>query len=402
MSVISKLIDDGYKAVIVECGHGALLSNEFLSVRGASKMVLMNKQPYSKEVQIREYPGVDGLRSVSKEFVHNVMFKEMDNFEHMCRNEKFLCFTTSFQLGDDTSLCHGYFGIGKMVDHERYFTVYHLTFYTHGLPKDLWIETIKDDLIDIITNHFYATDVTCSHVDGIWESVNLHKLTENIEATLIINQHYKTVKDENFVCFTPDNKLIRFEDILRLNKGNKRGIILQKGSFNPFHRMHKNIGIDASNAYPDYPHVLMLSGNTCDKGKNDPAALEERILNMTKQGYYVIVSKSGMFIENIQWIRNYYTDLQIIFPVGEDTIERFLRDWEDYYKDHRGFEKMASYRYGFANVEWFITRRTSDTKHFGDLIPTYAEAYNNFKFTELPMDDISSTKIRSGEIKNEL
>jgi nicotinic acid mononucleotide adenylyltransferase len=253
----------------------------------------------------------------------------------------------------------------------------------------------------IIERHFYSPSMNIDVVDAIWESYRksgLLDFKQNIEATLLINNDIE--EPENFLCFSPDNQMIRFEDIVRLNKGETKGIIMQKGSYNPFHRMHKNIAENAKKHYPDYPHVLVLSSLTCDKGMVDTAALEERVNNLTAQGYYVMITKSGYFIENIEWIRKYYTTLNIIFPVGEDTIERFLRDWEAHYNG--GFSGYAQYQKGFENVEWFITKRNSDTKHFGAFIPKYQIYVDNFKYSDLVMDDISSTKIRSGEIKNDL
>jgi nicotinic acid mononucleotide adenylyltransferase len=407
-NIVKNLINDGYKATIIECGHGALLINEFLSTPGASQLVLYGKQPYCKDVQRDEYPSVEGLRSVSQDFVYNVMRAELSrNLKYI---DKIITFVSSFQLGEEGKLCHGYFGIGQFYENEPHYTIYHLSIYLTDTRKEYFISLIKDYLMKIIDRHFYKPSINVSVVDAIWESYrsphprDIIQLRQNIEATLMINNNIKD--HENFLCFSPDNQMIRFEDIVRLNKGKNKGIIMQKGSYNPFHRMHRNIAENAKKHYPDYPHVLVLSSLTCDKGMVDTAALEERVNNLTAQGYYVMITKSGYFIQNIEWIRQYYTALNIIFPVGEDTIERFLRDWEGYYQDYPSdldYIIYSEYQKGFENVEWFITKRNSDTKHFGALIPTYAaNALNNFKYSDLDMDDISSTKIRTGEIKNEL
>lgn len=402
--IVKNLIKDGYKATIVECGHGALLINEFLSTPGASQLVLYGKQPYAKDVQHFDYPSTEDVRSVGQEFVYYVMRSELTrNFIQF--GDKTITFVSSFQLADtDGKLCHGYFGIGQFIDDEPHFTIYHLSFYERYHNKEYWIANIKNWLMDIIERHFYVSSKNVAMVDAIWESHRnsdgLIEMKQNIEATLIINSDTEDM--ENFLCFTPNNKMIRFEDIVRLNKGKTRGIIMQKGSYNPFHRMHRNIAENAKKHYPDYPHVLVLSAVTCDKGVNGSEVLEERIKNLTALGYYVMVTKSGYFIHNVEWIRKFYTDLNIIFPVGEDTIERFLRDWGAYYKDYRAFEMLEAYKKNFTNVEWLITERKSDTKDYGDMIPYYAKELDNFKYSDLEMDDISSTKIRSGEIKNEL
>jgi nicotinic acid mononucleotide adenylyltransferase len=189
-----------------------------------------------------------------------------------------------------------------------------------------------------------------------------------------------------------------------MNKGERKGIIMQKGSFNPFHRMHNNIAQDVIKAYPDYPHVLVLSNNTCDKGVNDENVLTDRIEKLTALGYYVMVTKSGQFLHNVKKIRSYYKDLHIVFPVGDDTIERFFRDWEKFFDEEIEVKSMryTQYNFTFENVDWYITGRKSETKHFGDLLPKYEKYLNNFKYSTIDMDDISSSYIRAGIHENKL
>jgi len=410
--MISKLIEHGYKAIIVECGHGALLSNEFLSVPSASKLVITAKQPYSKEAQAMEYPTSRNLRSVSKEFIANIMSTELVAYSGKFNN--LLCFATSFQLGDYKTLTHGYFGIGISINGVITQKVYHLSYYIKDRSKENLIETIFFDLLATIEHNIFGTNDynPVDTIDGVWD-VTAHDIiahpfkklfTPNINETLQLNTLKSFSSAENFICITPNNDLVRFEDIIRLNTGENKGIILQKGSYNPFHRMHRNIAENAKVEYPTYPHVLMLSINTCDKGNNSTDVLIERIRNLTKLGYYVIVGKEGMFMKNIEYIRGYYENLHIIFPVGEDTIERFLRDWEEYYDihTHEYLQHMRynEYVYYFKNVDWFISKRISETKHFGDLIPEYKNHLNNFKYSQLEIDNISSTSIRNGDIEN--
>ena len=148
----------------------------------------------------------------------------------------------------------------------------------------------------------------------------------------------------------------------------------------------------------------MLSSNTCDKGVNDAKVLTQRIENLTKHGYYVMVTKSGMFLDNIDKIRSFnaYKDLHIIFPVGDDTIERFLRDWELFFDAEVEYKPMRYNNYAilFKNVEWFISKRKSETKNFAEFIPTYKQYLDNFNYSPLEIDDISSTMIRTGQIEN--
>lgn len=420
--IIQKIFNSGYKATIIECGHGAEIANTLLTELNASKFVLRCHQPYDKDVQNNEYldgiakfvtPPLKYARSVSAEFVRNVMFRE-EFFDGIEKLTKHLIIASSFQLDlDNQGLTHGYVGVMKRNRTEAGENwiadgkVYHISIYRHRHPlitKKEWIKKIKDEILNILSHTILETELTSTNIDGVWNvSSDLQSFIPDFDTTLKTTQFEK---GENFICVDPNNNFIRLEDVIRRNKGTKKGLILQKGSFNPFHRMHNKIAQDAIQAYPDYPHVLMLSVNTCDKGKNDIGALTERIKNMTKLGYTVLVSKAGYFHLNALYLHEHYADLEIIFPIGEDTIERLLRDFEAW----RGIdtaivcesEKMEYYKEWFTNSEWFITRRTSDTKDFNAVIPKYATYLNNFKYSTLDMDDISSSKIRSGEATSEL
>ena len=416
------IIQSGYKASIVECGHGAELANAFLSQPGASQFVMNCSQPYSKEIQrdMYNFPNIENVRSVSKEFVANVAKQDIKYIKQFSDSTKHISIVTSFQLDDGAGLTHGYMAIVKQGDKRLYTAseglVYHFSFYRDKIHdihtrKTTWINTIKTELLNVIYCNILKRDIDSNHIDGIWnfdvEQLNNmdHGYMKNILETLKVNQQVLSDKSkENFLCFARVGGIKRFEDVIRENKGEKRGIILQKGSFNPFHRMHKKIADDAKSAYPDYPHVLMLSLNTCDKGNNDEKVLLKRIEALTKIGYTVIVSKSGMFIENVKKIKEHYPDLNIVFPVGEDTMERFFRDWEDHFGKHVPHKAMrhTSYKFDFKNVEWYISKRQSNTKEFAPLIPVYQAHLDNFKYSNLDMDDISSTTIRNGEIENKL
>lgn len=427
---LQTIIHSGYQASIVECGHGAELANTFLSQPGASAFITNSSQPYAKEIQQYLYPLTKGMRSVSKDFVHTVCQSEMLDMYKMFKekSEKLLSIVTSFQLDGNTGLTHGYLAIGSVTDIKSaidYFAtgeIYHLSFYRddfhneHSM-KTTWILSIKSELLKIIDAYVYDKKFVSNHVDGAWEFNPLPYLNRsrnmpisNMTYDLLdINQTpISETSKENFLCFVPGKEgggfeIVRFEDIVRLNKGDKKGIVIQKGSYNPFHRAHKRIGTDAVINHPDYPHVLMISMNTCDKGVNNVNVLVERITNLTNLGYIVIVSKSGLFLDNAKKIKEHYPDLNIVFPVGEDTIERFFRDWEKYFTENILHYPMryTSYKIDFKNVTWHISKRNSDTKQFGvHYIEIYQKYLDNFQYSNLEMDDISSTAIRNGLIEN--
>jgi nicotinic acid mononucleotide adenylyltransferase len=408
---LQEIIQSGYKATIVECGHGADVSNAFLSQPGASNFIVKCIQPYSKEIQRYLYPNCKDpngkqYRSVSKDFVYTASAYELLQLtQAFGDHQKLLVVTTSFQLDDGNGLTHGYLNIVKYNNGNLVEKLFHLSFYRTDkydshTRKTTWISRISSELKKIIYNEILGKDYHSQHIDGVWKN----GIEDDIITTLKLNHvNITNGTEDNFICIKPGNKLVRFEDIIRENKTLRRGLILQKGSYNPLHRMHKKIADDAKQKYNDYPHVLMLSMNTCDKGDNNEVVLAERIKNLTEQGYTVIVSRSGMFIDNVKKIREHYPNLEIIFPVGEDTIERFFRDWEKHFDDNVKYFGMrySSYQYSFRDVTWLVSRRESETKNFGELIVKYQKVLANFVYTDLEKDDISSTAIRTGKIKNE-
>lgn len=408
---LQEIIQSGYKATIIECGHGAEITNAFLSQPGASNFIVKCMQPYSKEVQWHLYPDAKKYRSVSKEFVKLASMYELKQMiDTFGDHQKFLVITTSFQLDDGNSLTHGYLNItqynnGELVEKAFHFSFYRSEKYDRHTRKTAWITAIKHELLNVIYTYISNKQVISKHIDGVFDGVNYEL---NIVETLKVNHTPNKTQnqpDENFLCFTPDGNFHRFEDVIRLNTGQNKGIILQKGSYNPLHRMHKKIADNAKTKYHTYPHALVLSMHTCDKGYNNAEILAKRIENLLKEGYTVIVTKSGYFLDNIRKIREHYYEnkLEVVFPVGEDTMERFFRDWETYFDEHFDYHdfRYSTYSYTFRNVTWLITKRESDTKNFSGLIADYQKVLPNFVYTDLEMDDISSTAIRSGKIKNE-
>lgn len=425
------LFNSGYKAKIIECGHGAEISNAFLSELNASKFILKCAQPYDKDVQDWEYaknPIItqsrlsEYKRSVSAEFVRNVLIAE--KYPANYKTDKLLIVATSFQLDlDNKGLTHGYVGIYSHDMTKATYTtkIYHLSIYRHQtgelITKKQWIGKIKDDVLNLIEHTILGVDITSQNIDGIWD-VQLsdhidgkNDFVPNLEETLSITQKGKGY--ENFICIDADNNLIRFEDIIRRNTGENKGLIMQKGSFNPFHRMHNRIAQDAIANYPTFPHVLVLSVHTCDKGSNCVDELVKRIKALTALGYTVMVTMSGQFLDNMNEINDHYDGaVKVVFPVGDDTIERFFRDWEAYFDSMDWSEfggnfnvdrtKKFHYFEKFKNAEWFIARRESVTKEYADLVYKYAEVLDNFGYSGLELDNISSSAIRKGEIVNEL
>ena len=121
---------------IIEMGCGVAISHLFLGTEGASKTISEIKVPYSKESQEDLYGKQSDVRSVSKEFIFNVLEVEMKKNR---ANENFVM-AASFQMqgeNDERTLTHGYIGINAN-DSIR---IYHVSIPTH-LSRYEYLEMI--------------------------------------------------------------------------------------------------------------------------------------------------------------------------------------------------------------------------------------------------------------------
>lgn len=175
-----------------------------------------------------------------------------------------------------------------------------------------------------------------------------------------------------------------------------KGIILQPGAFDPIHRMHMRIANDAKKHFPGYFHAFILSMQTCDKGFIPAGEIRKRKNGIKEAGYRVVVTRSGLFINHIKRIRQEMKTIPIVFAVGEDTLYRFFRDWEAHYKGlGGGILRFATYALDFENVTWYVSKRTTPLEgEFGHLLEIYMKHHNNIIWSDLDLDDISSTQIR--------
>lgn len=358
---------------IFEVGCGTAISSKLLNVDGASKTIYEVKIPYSKESQEEYYKGED-IRSVSKEFIENVLGVEFNYAAEIKKKTNFII-AASFQLQDSSqkTLTHGYIGI---ICNENQ---YHKKIYHVSIPDALTREEYLEIIGDIAINLLYQIDKV-----GIWGDAEnefqnfkyIDQVWDTAERPSFYNTfRYFSGSEESFIVFTPDKKLIRFEDLAR-----GEGLILMKGSFNPIHEYHVLMIEDAKAKY-NYPAAFSISINRFDKDVISYAELMQKIDAITSLGYHVVVNVGFKFSDILDFRNKRWPNLNIVFPIGMDTYNRI-----------EGFSEE------YENVNFLVFPR-ADIK--------YVQNPSLEKFSELfaptvPDNGISSSKIRSGEHKSSL
>lgn len=392
----------------IEMGCGVAISNQLLSVDGASNTIEEVRVPYSKELQdelyMAYYPDdVIGkrIKSVSKEFVLSVIRKNyFDNGRGEIGKKNFLL-AASFQLQAETNekLTHGYIAVLDLLSGpEPYVRVYHVSIPKFLVRKEL-LELIGEIGIDIIYSHL-GNELNSLYIDQVWETTNEWEPIARVGETLKILNHLEPGKndmwhsDDSFIVVTPEKQLVRFEDLVR----DKPGIILLKGSFNPIHEYHLLMMEDTKKLYPDYAAAFLCSISRYDKPNVPINELLEKIDKITSLGYYMVISKKWLYADTVKWIRQRWENHKIVFPIGMDTLNRIIDSTPK--KTDRQFN----------NVIWWYDLHsigfTGDTKFLvfnrKDIDPhTDVEKFSNYFEVVKPSKEdtgISSTKIRNGEL----
>jgi hypothetical protein len=413
----------GDKYTIVECGNGCSIANLIYSVPGASALIEDTYQPYSKQAQI-EWLG-EIKRSVSLDTVIKAMLVVQGP-----------CLITQLQLqGADLSvLTHGYIGVrGKYGSAIYHFSINENQGFYDEVPsldeevqkRSLLLSQFANIGIELMIKHSLNKNHSLKNlwIDGIFNSNHgsymehetLKLLGECDEVdTMIPHVKYAPLEPSGWK---------RMEDFMR----GSEGLILMRGSFNPVHKAHIDMIEIAKKKYPTYKTAFLISLHNRDKANVDAEEAIKRADFITKLGYQVIFSSLPYFNDSSNTLAKRW-DLPVIYPVGFDTINRFLEDVITTEKDiHNGIEKVVKKHGKWTsepNSEWSVDtlencRTAFDIFRGGDWInkkflvfsrqgyklSEYAKYFKDLIEIEETYTDakaISSTKIRNGEQQNDL
>lgn len=418
--------------VIVEAGCGSCIVNNLYQVEGATKTLFYSIQPYAKEFQNYNYNlGRAIERSVSKEFIYSVLTQEIEKSFGITKKTNF-ALVASFQIqsGLENNLTHGWLGL-ICIDAKgniKSADLYHLSIpqANHRQGRIEYFNEISKVAINLLyskVNLLYT--FSSQYIDNVFGYNHASLLAEDIKNKSTLLNILKNIgkEEENFLVFTPSG-IIRFEDFCR----DKEGIILMKGSFNPIHEGHVDCLEHTQKQFPSYNSAFFISISRFDKPDIEIMALLEKIKKINSLGYTLIISKQSLFVSNVEWIRQRWK-LPVIFPVGVDTINRWIVDtiateidldnslprlgWSD--KEHKLIEKelvpwtkdqimeKSAFKHfrgrDWINVKFLVFARKSFSLHED------AKYFTEHILLENEYDDplgISSTKIRNGEMESKL
>jgi len=393
---IAQIFKTGRKLDIIECGCGAVISNTLLSIPDSSSFINKCIQPYSKESQFRMLGFRYSLfmqgskRCVSKELVDLFLNKPPEDLDidRLC---------LSFQISKDGSQTHGW--IGLKINKSRYF--YHISFNTKFSDTDLledkveerrfYLNKISEVTVNILYKHYI--DNSFSLKNNYIDDLSSYEDKEGDELFKILGESDSV---DSFVVYE-NNERKRMEEICR----NYDGLILMRGSFNPIHYGHLDMVKKAKEKYPTYKVCFLISLNRRDKPLLTSEECKEKIKKISEYGYPIIFSSNPFFSQTIMSLRQRW-NLPIIFPVGMDTINRFIddeinqelkmlnktNDIDNYLSKN---EALLYIRENWKNVKFLVFNRKDFPTH------KYLNRYSLIIENELSYEDdgISSTKIRN-------
>jgi nicotinic acid mononucleotide adenylyltransferase len=339
--LIQKIHESNTYGIFVEIGTGMPVSEALFEVEGASKTIYSASSPYSKQSQELEL-GWGKYRSVSLESIEQAL--EKINVKEKANNVNTV-FVSSFQLGTENTISHGW--IGLMTNKSVLY--YHITLTGYCIfNRKTFINCVKKIGLEIL----YAQN-------------NLELLASICETgvvDIIENQHGESLIIETLKLKTPtrqtefpitissEGKLIRLEDLIR-----NKDLIIYKGSFNPIHNQHMVLLNAAKQNYSNAIPIFSISLNTYGKENINNEELLFRIKSINTLGYPVIIFDKPWFDScaiTLKTVRMH--ENKIIFLLGTDTINRLIESSFIYFKSE---DYINSFKSLFKNIIFAYLRR---------------------------------------------
>lgn len=402
MSIVKKIHESELFGIIVEVGCSTSLASDLMAVNGSSNTIYKCEQPYNKEYQTYKYG--EFKRSVSKEWAEKVIDVEYQNYlneNYTNKKEINFIFTSSWQLFDPNNslaYAHGWFGLFDIKQNKKMF--FHFSF-------DRNINHKYEQLNGI--NHHYNTDddmdrkFLISHIGNLSTKLLNGLLTNNfnnlsdplvildmaydgntINYELLIN-NLENSEIDYFLVFDR-NGIIRIEDLMRQSEE----FIIYKGSFEILHYGHINVMKNALQKYQNAKGAFLIGSYRYDKPHLSTNEIMDRVNQIIKQGFPVIICKSILFYDTFDLLKEWSYSKKFYFPIGLDTINRIYKtDIDNDVEINKIIHKYKN-NFKFLLFNRLNYDRIAETFTYNDIIDTIDNVD----------DGISSTAIKNGTMKN--
>ena len=407
--------------ILSETGCSGGTANALMNESGSSHTVDFSIQPYNKNREVERYGdqaetsgvGIHPLweRSVSLGYIDRVLEIEKTN---MNEQDNFV-FASSWQLD---GICHGWIGLYLKETNTKHYLHYTLPEFPtreytpppfptrlsklehiakigvellHSATYDATLRSFKlksEEIYPAVLDMAYFLNDTLACADG--ELVDYDLVIGSLEAC-----------PGDYPVVFEGKGMIRLEDLAR--RSNQQVIV--KGSFNPMHHAHKDMADMTKTMYPGSVASLLISTVRYDKPHIGTDELIDRIHFINEHDYPLIVVKEVYFYDTFKLMTSWMPDHKFYWPLGTDTVER-IHACDIKTADREGVLTGNAYiRYVL------IDKFCEDKKHFfvyfkrgnkldDRIIHTYGDMLIEAK--DYVDTGVSSTKIRSGEMSNDI
>ena len=394
---VKNIHDSHLFGIISEVGCSATIASHLMDEPGASNTVYYSIQPYNKSIQHDLYNSKYWSRSVSQEYIMRVLEVEIDALP---LNGNFVL-ASSWQLNDNDpeKYCHGWFGLWLKETETKHYL--HFSFERNNLK----LKTRKDYLDKIgeigiailhaaISNELDELSISLNDTQAILDMAFISHDTDVIGITkidykLILNTLENSKKD--YPLIFSKHGMMRAEDLARKSEN----LIIEKGSFQPMHKAHKQMLDISLEMIPNSLPACLISTFRYDKPHIDIDDLIQRINFINAQDYPVIICKEVYFYNTFTLLQKWFNKNNMYYPIGSDTLKRISIEDDKNCGINKKSYIINSIKNKEKNKLLLFKRIGYDVKDI--------DLYNDFIInTNLILGDISSTKIRNGEIKNDL
>lgn len=124
---------------------------------------------------------------------------------------------------------------------------------------------------------------------------------------------------EEYLLLEPGGRATRLSEAL----ARSGTLVLLRGSFDPLHNGHVALLQTSMRRHPDAWGAFALSAYTARRplGRRELLRRARLILGA---GHPVVLSRSGLFYEDVEWLRSRAPDLKVVLVAGVDTLSRVV------------------------------------------------------------------------------